>query len=265
MSAPMPAMPAAMTNRPILPSSRARSPAPAHRGIRSAALMRRSAPMVPARSAASRPAATTKCRSANCRWSSAAAADFSALNVSGEATSLLSPETTVGFDTDWAATMRGRIGVASPKVLVYATGGYAAAGLDVRAFDLSLVPGIGLMDVSGGGTESGWVVGGGAEWRMTQIMVAVVRISALQLRRRDGDRLGHHPAGRFPALRERRRFRRLPPRGEVAAVAGSPEEPAASPERRRPGWSNFRAARDQRQDRCLWPHACRLPVRAHRS
>jgi outer membrane immunogenic protein/high affinity Mn2+ porin len=24
------------------------------------------------------------------------------------------------------------------------------------------------MDVSGGGSESGWVVGGGAEWRMTQ-------------------------------------------------------------------------------------------------
>ena len=96
-----------------------------------------------------------------------AAADFSALNVSGEASSLLSPDTNVSFNADWAATVRGRVGVASPKVLVYATGGYAAAGLDVRAFDLSLVPGIGLMDVSGGGTESGWVVGGGAEWRMT--------------------------------------------------------------------------------------------------
>ena len=70
-----------------------------------------------------------------------AAADFSALNVSGEASSLLSPETTVSFDTDWAATITGRIGVASPKVLVYATGGYAAVGLDVRAFDLQLCRG----------------------------------------------------------------------------------------------------------------------------
>ena len=35
-------------------------------------------------------------------------------------------------------------------------------------FDNDHRVGIGLMDVSGGGTESGWVVGGGAEWRMTQ-------------------------------------------------------------------------------------------------
>ena len=64
--------------------------------------------------------------------------------------------------------MRARLGVATRKVLVYATGGYAAAGLDVRAFDLQTVPSIGTMDVSGGGTESGWVIGGGAEWRMTE-------------------------------------------------------------------------------------------------
>jgi outer membrane immunogenic protein/high affinity Mn2+ porin len=95
------------------------------------------------------------------------AADISALDVSGEAASALFPDTNVSFNADWAATIRARVGVATPKVLVYATGGYAAAGLDVRAFDLSPVPGIGLMDVSGGGTESGWVVGGGAEWRMT--------------------------------------------------------------------------------------------------
>jgi outer membrane immunogenic protein len=91
------------------------------------------------------------------------AADISVLNVSGEGTSPLFPDTNVSFNADWAATVRARIGVATPKVLVY-----AAAGLDVRAFDLSAVPSLGTMDVSGGGTESGWVIGGGAEWRMTE-------------------------------------------------------------------------------------------------
>ena len=71
------------------------------------------------------------------------AADISVLNVSGEATSPLSPDTNVGFNADWAGTVRARIGVATPKVLVYATGGYAAAGLDGRAFDLQTVPSIG--------------------------------------------------------------------------------------------------------------------------
>jgi outer membrane immunogenic protein/high affinity Mn2+ porin len=95
------------------------------------------------------------------------AADISVLNVSGEGTSALFPDTNVSFNADWAATVRARVGIATPKVLVYATGGYAAAGLDVRAFDLQTTPSIGTMDVSGGGTESGWVIGGGAEWRMT--------------------------------------------------------------------------------------------------
>jgi outer membrane immunogenic protein len=98
-----------------------------------------------------------------------AAADISALGLSGEGTSALASDVHTSFDVDWAATVRARLGIAaSPQLLVYATGGYAAAGIDVRAFDLSTVPTLGTMDVSGGGTQSGWVLGGGAEWRFAE-------------------------------------------------------------------------------------------------
>ena len=91
--------------------------------------------------------------------------DFSLINVSGEGTSAVSSDTHTSFDADWAGTLRGRVGLATPDVLFYATGGLAVADIDVRAFDLSTLPTPGTMDVSGGGSETGWVVGGGAEWR----------------------------------------------------------------------------------------------------
>jgi outer membrane immunogenic protein len=93
------------------------------------------------------------------------AVDFSLMNVSGEGTSAVSPDTHTSFDADWAGTLRGRVGLATPDVLFYATGGLAVADIGVRAFDLSTLPTPCTMDVSGGGTETGWVVGGGAEWR----------------------------------------------------------------------------------------------------
>lgn len=94
------------------------------------------------------------------------AVDISALGLSGEGTSPTSSDTHVSFDANWAATVRGRLGIAAnEKLLVYVTGGYAAADIDVHAFDFATAPNTGLMDVSGGGTESGWVAGGGGEWR----------------------------------------------------------------------------------------------------
>jgi outer membrane immunogenic protein/high affinity Mn2+ porin len=93
------------------------------------------------------------------------AADFSFMNVTGEGTSAVSADTHTSFDADWTGTLRARVGLASPDVLFYATGGLAVADIGVRAFDLSTAPTPGTMDVSGGGTETGWVIGGGAEWR----------------------------------------------------------------------------------------------------
>ena len=50
------------------------------------------------------------------------------------------------------------------------------------------------MDVSGGGTEGGWVVGGGAEWRMTQSWSLSFEYLRFSIDDVDGDRLGHLPA-----------------------------------------------------------------------
>ena len=97
-----------------------------------------------------------------------AAADASALDVSGDGTSAISSDTHTSFEADWVGSVRGRAGFASPSLFLYATGGYAWADIDVRAFDRqSGASNPGLMDVSGGGGESGWVVGGGGEWRMS--------------------------------------------------------------------------------------------------
>jgi opacity protein-like surface antigen len=95
-----------------------------------------------------------------------AATDINALRLSGTGTSAQYSDVHNSFDANWAATVRGRVGVAtSDRLLFYATGGYAVAGIDVSDFDLSRAPTPGLMSVSGGGTESGWVAGGGVEWR----------------------------------------------------------------------------------------------------
>lgn len=92
--------------------------------------------------------------------------DFSLADVSGGGRSAISNDTQTSFDLDWMASARVRAGVATSDVLFYATGGVALAGIDVRAFDIQTAPTGGMMDVSGGGTESGWVAGAGIEWRI---------------------------------------------------------------------------------------------------
>lgn len=89
-------------------------------------------------------------------------ADFSLMNLGATGTSAISADTHTSFDVDWAASARLRAGIAASDVLFYVTGGYALADVDVRAYDRT---GPTLMDVKGGGTENGWVAGGGVEWR----------------------------------------------------------------------------------------------------
>lgn len=88
--------------------------------------------------------------------------DFSLMNLGANGTSAIRSDTHTSFDIDWAASARVRAGVAASDVLVYVTGGYALADVDVRAYDRQAPN---RMDVSGGGTEGGWVAGGGVEWR----------------------------------------------------------------------------------------------------
>lgn len=96
-------------------------------------------------------------------------ADIGGLDLADTATSADFPDTNASFDIGYLGSLRGRLGFGTDKWLAYVTGGYAFADIDVRAFDqdVDVPPGsIGLMDVSGGGTESGWVLGGGLEYAL---------------------------------------------------------------------------------------------------
>jgi opacity protein-like surface antigen len=58
---------------------------------------------------------------------------------------------------DWLDTLRGRLGVARGRTLIYATGGGAFTGADVTVCPLAGC-------VSQSKTVSGWTVGGGVEY-----------------------------------------------------------------------------------------------------
>ncbi|HTO30888.1 MAG TPA: outer membrane beta-barrel protein [Pararhizobium sp.] len=91
--------------------------------------------------------------------------DFALTDLGATGTSAIVGDTHTQFDMDWAASARLRVGAAASDVLFYATGGVAIANIDARAYDQSSSPTSGLMDISGGGTQTGWVAGGGVEWR----------------------------------------------------------------------------------------------------
>jgi outer membrane immunogenic protein len=60
----------------------------------------------------------------------------------------------------WVATARGRFGYAVNNLLFYATGGYAAAGVQQGVRDNNS----GALLASTSSTRSGWTAGGGLEW-----------------------------------------------------------------------------------------------------
>ncbi len=60
---------------------------------------------------------------------------------------------------DWFGTVRGRLGYAFGRVLVYGTGGFAYGDAHLRAdYNGDLL--------SAGGTQTGWVAGGGIEYKI---------------------------------------------------------------------------------------------------
>ncbi|MBV8746195.1 MAG: porin family protein [Xanthobacteraceae bacterium] len=63
----------------------------------------------------------------------------------------------------WLATARGRIGYAANNVLLYATGGYAAEGVNVGVTSTAT----GFVFDQTTQTRSGWTVGAGVEWGFT--------------------------------------------------------------------------------------------------
>lgn len=68
-------------------------------------------------------------------------------------------------EMDWFGTLRARAGVlATPNLLVYATGGLAFGSVDYKTFT-SFTPAPPFQYVGGSdSTETGWTVGGGLEW-----------------------------------------------------------------------------------------------------
>ena len=80
--------------------------------------------------------------------------DGSSAGVAG----LVGPSST-SSDLNWLSTVRGRIGFAGDRVLVYATGGVAWADIDFTA----RTP---LVTLSGGDTLTGYALGGGVEWAL---------------------------------------------------------------------------------------------------
>jgi len=74
--------------------------------------------------------------------------------------------TTMGTKLDWLASVRGRLGyLVTPDVLAYVTGGGAWGGVDYAASNSNSL--FYATAVAFSSTPSGYVVGGGLEWRMS--------------------------------------------------------------------------------------------------
>ncbi len=67
------------------------------------------------------------------------------------------------FRSRWLATVRGRVGWAIDRVLLYVTGGLAVS--DIRTTDTAVFPASATFNsVTATTTRAGWTVGGGIEW-----------------------------------------------------------------------------------------------------
>jgi outer membrane immunogenic protein len=86
------------------------------------------------------------------------------------ATSLTSSAST---RLNWLGTVRGRVGVAFDRFLVYGTGGFAYADIDVNGsiFGTGALGGL-AWSGSGSTTRTGWTLGAGVEWAFTQNITA---------------------------------------------------------------------------------------------
>jgi outer membrane immunogenic protein len=76
-------------------------------------------------------------------------------------------EATTEFDMSWFATLRGRIGIAADRVLVYATGGAAFADMEIATSVVSAPTTSGDFSGSEDGIEIGWTAGAGVEFAVT--------------------------------------------------------------------------------------------------
>jgi outer membrane immunogenic protein len=84
-------------------------------------------------------------------------ADFQGSTQSKSATVFVPFPVTASADLPWFGTVRGRLGYAWDRVMIYATGGFAFQEVELSV----TAPGLAL---SSSETSLGWTVGGGLEW-----------------------------------------------------------------------------------------------------
>jgi outer membrane immunogenic protein len=79
----------------------------------------------------------------------------------------------------WLASVRGRLGFDLGPALVYGTAGIAWTDWSFKTLDQDRV--LGITDVvTGGSTGTGWIAGGGAEFKLTEKLI--VRVEGLHYR-----------------------------------------------------------------------------------
>ncbi len=92
--------------------------------------------------------------------------DIGYLGFRGSQSSSLSSDTIVSADGGAYGTLRGRLGVAWDRVLLYGTGGLIVADVKASVDDNALNPGSGLMNSPRTGTQAGWTAGAGLEYAL---------------------------------------------------------------------------------------------------
>lgn len=93
--------------------------------------------------------------------------DFQGGDISGSATGTTSNGSnyTTHDRVDWFGTVRGRLGYAFDRTLIYGTGGFAYGNVNQRA-SLSNAAGD-AVSVTNNGTQTGYAVGGGVEYKIS--------------------------------------------------------------------------------------------------
>ncbi len=87
-------------------------------------------------------------------------ADIQGADIAGKAISALGE--TFKNNLDWFGTVRGRLGYVTSGALIYFTGGFAFGGLKQNCEDLTWTP---TAFYKSNGTVSGYVLGGGVEYK----------------------------------------------------------------------------------------------------
>ncbi|WP_043752619.1 outer membrane protein [Methylobacterium nodulans] len=97
----------------------------------------------------------------------------------------------VGPSLDWFGTVRGRIGYAVDRILVYGTGGFAYGGGSLPSFAASYTGPL------PGTTRTGWAAGGGVEYAITDRLSARLEGLYVNLDRGHRDTIYDATAGAY--------------------------------------------------------------------